>query len=700
MAATSRLRRLVLLTAAPTVVVLIGAVSLIATRRATSELDRTATERLIGSATRASGLVSQYLSERWEDLRLLVDIPTLVAGTRGAGDRAAALGLDRLTTEQLEARFDSTRALGADSSVLNVMLGIQRRTDFAEIFFTERNGLNVLTTNRTSDFVQSDEEWWQRAMEDGEFQSPPQFDESAGVVALELSIRIDDPATGDRLGVLKGVVQLSRLAHLLSLGDQGGARVDVIDSTGRIIVAREASRLLEVTPSVEAVPRETTPQIVTRRGSNDEDELVASVPAEGGQWWVLAIQPVRVARAAADAITQSMILTGGIVLVVTLLALLSLTSWLDRRVTNPVKSAGAVAQRVADGDLAVQVATLHRGTDEVGDLLQAIDRMVVALRTLVGAIRASSEESAAMAQEISASTQEMSASAQEMATTCQHLTQQASEQAAIIRQTSNDADKILEIASTLADGTSAAAARNTDLQRLADSHRHRLEETGEQLAQLADEIARGSEEAEQLATMSAEIQEFIGQTRSIAAQTNMLALNAAIEASRAEGGDGRGFGVVADEVRKLAGQAARAAAITSETVGKVLQTVETTHTRLNRIAEGSNAVRGVAASAAKALREVSESAGENSVWSEEISRGADQERELVAEISQRLKSLAEGTESFLAAAEQIAATAQQQTASAEEIASSASQLAEASERLTANVSSFRLMGGDVVSSEQ
>lgn len=58
--------------------------------------------------------------------------------------------------------------------------------------------------------------------------------------------------------------------------------------------------------------------------------------------------------------------------------------------------------------------------------------------------------------------------------------------------------------------------------------------------------------------------------------------------------------------------------------------------------------------------------------------------------------LSDGTDAFLAAAEQIAATAQEQTASTEEIAGSAGQLADASERLTANVSSFRLIrsGGD------
>ena len=37
----------------------------------------------------------------------------------------------------------------------------------AEILLTEANGYNAITTQRTSDFVQSDEAWWQNAWRDG-----------------------------------------------------------------------------------------------------------------------------------------------------------------------------------------------------------------------------------------------------------------------------------------------------------------------------------------------------------------------------------------------------------------------------------------------------------------------------------------------------------------------------------------------------
>ena len=58
-------------------------------------------------------------------------------------------------------------------------------------------------------------------------------------------------------------------------------------------------------------------------------------------------------------------------------------------------------------------------------------------------------------------------------------------------------------------------------------------------------------------------------------------------------------------------------------------------------------------------------------------------RALVEEISARLTSVAQGTETLLASAQEIAASSEEQSASTEEIASSANQLAEAADKLTA-----------------
>ncbi len=244
---SSRLRQTIIAIAVPVAVVAIGVGTFLADRMISAELESTALQRLMTVSRRASTTVTQYLDNNHGQLAILARAPAVIAAARDAGRTAERTGLAQLDIEQLENRFAETRALRDDPTLVRYLESLRDGSNLVEIFFTERNGLNVASTNITSDFVQSDEAWWQEAFAGGTYVGAPEFDESAGIVAIEMAARIDDPTTNRPIGVIKGVTQLTRLAHLVAGADEGGdATIEVVDSAGRVLLSRDPDRMLRV----------------------------------------------------------------------------------------------------------------------------------------------------------------------------------------------------------------------------------------------------------------------------------------------------------------------------------------------------------------------------------------------------------------------------------------------------------------------
>lgn len=86
--------------------------------------------------------------------------------------------------------------------------------DFTEVFVTNRIGTNVCLTNKTSDYYQADEEWWQTAFQTGRpSRGHPEYDASARLVAVPLYVPVIDPETKEVIGVGKGLVRREVVAQ-------------------------------------------------------------------------------------------------------------------------------------------------------------------------------------------------------------------------------------------------------------------------------------------------------------------------------------------------------------------------------------------------------------------------------------------------------------------------------------------------------
>jgi methyl-accepting chemotaxis protein len=687
---SQHLRQRFLLTGSAVTLLLVTALAWFTAAEARRSMVRQANERGEVMATRIAAIVSNFLDERRREAVALANLPSVIAAAREAAADVTGRGLDGYDAASLERLFATTRQLGGDPALRDYLRAYSQISGITEVLFTERHGYTVLASDRPAHFVQADQPWWQPVMAKGTYEGEATYDSTAAAVSIEFDFAITPPRASRPIGALKVVFGLDRLAYLLGTSDLGtGAYVQVVDESGRLLVAPDARNLLQPFPQRADIARgpKPTPTVVTTAAG---DELVVSAPSNQRKWWVLFRQPTGKAYAAARSTVRSVLLASLALALFVMALIYGFWRRFDRLITEPVKAAAGVAGRVAGGDLSATVSAFGAQAAEVSDLLSSVHSMVLALRRLVGAIRTAADEAAAMATEISASSEEMSASAQEMSGTAQELTRRATDQAQLIRGAADDAAKILQIATVLAAGAEDAVRRNTAVAELARRHKDVLDESTAQLGKLTEEINRGAREADALAKAAAEIQKFVARAKAVATQTNMLALNAGIEAARA-GPEGRGFAVVADEVRKLASVAAAAAGETADTVRGVLARVEATRERLAQLARGGAAAREAAQTAAQGLATVAAEAQASDVWSREIAKMAGEMRALIEEISARLGSVAQGTESLLASAEEIAASSEEQSASTEEIASSANQLAEASDRLTSAVKSFRLL---------
>jgi hypothetical protein len=107
-----------------------------------------------------------------------------------------------------------------------------------EIFVTNRFGVNVAQTNRTTDYYQADEEWWQVAQKDGLFVSDVNYDESSGTFSTEIAVRIND-ANGNFTGVIKVVPNIKETINMLNeaklAAEYKTIQLHLIDHNGKII---------------------------------------------------------------------------------------------------------------------------------------------------------------------------------------------------------------------------------------------------------------------------------------------------------------------------------------------------------------------------------------------------------------------------------------------------------------------------------
>ncbi|HWQ31162.1 MAG TPA: methyl-accepting chemotaxis protein [Negativicutes bacterium] len=293
---------------------------------------------------------------------------------------------------------------------------------------------------------------------------------------------------------------------------------------------------------------------------------------------------------------------------------------LAKSITTPVRKLVGVSERIANGDLDVDVDI--NSQDEIGALAKAFKNMADNLNEVISNIAAASEQVASGSKQISDSSIALSQGATEQASSIEQLTASVEE---IESQTRQNADNAIQANHLAETARTNAAKGNSQMKDMLKS---------------MDEINESSKN----------ISRIIKVIDDIAFQTNILALNAAVEAARA-GQHGKGFAVVAEEVRNLAARSANAAKETTAMIeGSISKVAEGTKIA-NQTAEALNEI-------VEGISKVANLVGDINVASNEQSAGVSQINQGIMQVSEVVQTNSATSEEAAAASEELAGQAE------------------------------------------
>ena len=310
-----------------------------------------------------------------------------------------------------------------------------------------------------------------------------------------------------------------------------------------------------------------------------------------------------------EAMNSSVWTARGIAIVVGIVALLFGllgAQYLAREVARPIRHLRDASQRVMTGDLSVHVTT--ETTDEIGDLAEAFNAMVAAMKFSTERLEKEKQSLSESVKVILEQMRRLSAgdltaylpvegdaeANDDIAQLCEGFNE-------TVRNIHGLLTQVIDAVNTTVNVSSQLSSNAEEVSAAMESQSAQTRRISSAMGSITDQMRMNADNANQATTLAKQSRSFAEKGNAtmddlmqalrenneasrniikiikvideIAFQTNLLALNAAVEAARA-GRHGKGFAVVAEEVRNLALRSAKAARETNTLIEAAVQKAE------------------------------------------------------------------------------------------------------------------------------
>lgn len=256
-----------------------------------------------------------------------------------------------------------------------------------ELFITNAYGANVALASGTSDYLQSDEEWWQITKDNGQYLGIIQFNEKDSTYAMDFAFRVDDEH-GNFLGILRVVISLEDI--LSNFNEESdiltiqGRDVLLLDEKGNSIFSNAKISKSEISvPYFKKINNGGDLGFFEVKDKED-DFLIVSYAKSTGYRTFEGFDWIAVVEQSSSSIIQEFLVLRNSILGVSIAGMAASVVGgflISSIVSSPLRKLTRVAKSISKGHFDVKIPKSK--IDEIKTISSAFERMSLDLKKLI-----------------------------------------------------------------------------------------------------------------------------------------------------------------------------------------------------------------------------------------------------------------------------------------------------------------------------